>query len=94
MIHAHSNTPRWLNHDLPVGRGRCERCDRPLVPLARVRLCRPCRRRRHVRLELAGYKGPDGVTPPVEMDPTRQERIARYAARAAAGLPLFGGAEV
>jgi len=90
MIHVHSNTPRWLNHDLPVGCRRCERCDRPLVPLARVRLCRPCRRSGRRRLELVGYRGPNGVTPPVEMDPTRQARIGRYAARAAAGLPLFG----
>ena len=89
MIHVHPHTPKCLNHTLPVGRRRCERCDRPLTPMARVRLCRPCRRRPE-RLELSGYKGPNGFAPPAEVDPGRAGRIERYAERAAAQLPLFG----
>lgn len=91
MIHVHSHTPHHMNYALPVGRRRCERCDRPLVPMARVRLCRPCRRSRRDRLELRGYRSQTtGYAPPAAVDPTRAARIECYAARAAAGLPLFG----
>lgn len=64
------------------------------------RICRDCRRAMSIRIpgvlcplcSVTQGKHPTGsaVIPPPSVDPTREERIRYYTARAQANLPLFG----
>lgn len=59
------------------------------------RVCRDCGRcvprdtGRCADCEARPYLSPADRVPPLSVDPTRPQRLAVYAERAAAGLPLF-----
>ncbi|MFO0880712.1 MAG: hypothetical protein U0840_25550 [Gemmataceae bacterium] len=71
---------------------RTDGCANPVRASTRCGYCRPCQ----VRARNAGYRSSahrrqnNRMVEEVQRSPEREARVARYAERAAMGLPLFG----